>query len=629
MSKNALASAQRLPDEFLSRIFILSEPTFGDFGLPSVLYSWEHFWWINRSILHVCRHWRYIGLNTPELWTTLIWRPGRKEYIHRALKLSRDQPIRVYALAGEGDSGNCEYDILSDLEDDDEDGIGGSPRYLGNPPPECWHGHGHGSKAPTRKYYDPGDFLKDLVPHAHRLRHFHFTIPGVSQSEIEKYFGDLEAPMLDSMTLSTSFQRWGNKKSAGLFFERDYCTLDKLWLSYFATWPSEYIPFLSHLALETIDLDNPITFDAFLNVLNTGINLQVLVLHAASRSNSYDVDHNPVYLRDLKMLVIKADASQTARILEYIALPPQASLIVDGGASFTQPDKVFPFFPDFTSHLHNLDYPDELVIFWECGDYGSLMLRQFYNTNPTFATAARRIEDIPAMLKEFSAFTDLRYVRRLSLYSSYTNAEDRTHAYEVWESFLKSMPNLEAIHLCGYEPTTLLEVLEDAGNYSQSGANADDEPPEHPKLDMLFEEMESHREEVEAAEEAYDKLKEEYKDVVRESAKTYEHLVLKRPTKIHNHMVKETSTLDTKLHGHPAEAVVRHGCRWQDGVAGSHCVFVEASIVRTTSIRDKRITRTPGEDFDTLRDWAQQWATYWQSFLVQPSLLASPLDGDL
>ncbi|CAL1699165.1 unnamed protein product [Somion occarium] len=191
---------QTLPGEVLARIFALAEPKYEDFGVfPGNFEYYRHFAWVEDMSL-ICCHWRNTFVLSPELWTTIIWRPPRKKFIRAALARSGNHPLRVYALSSMEDEGSPEWDVERD-EDEKLDAAASSDLYKMQPrisylirykdwdPPN--------PPVMSRNYYDPEDFFKDIAQHIRRVKTFHLTLPGVQLRMLLKIF-TTAAPQLET-----------------------------------------------------------------------------------------------------------------------------------------------------------------------------------------------------------------------------------------------------------------------------------------------------------------------------------------------------------------------------------------------------------------------------------------------
>ncbi|KAK7682237.1 hypothetical protein QCA50_014824 [Cerrena zonata] len=601
---------QQLPKDALTRVYYFTEPTFDDFGItPANFEYYRHFVWA-QNISLVCRNWRAAFVQSPELWTTIIWRPRRKAYIRAALKRSGKLPIKVYALSGMEDEGSHEYDLSDDFNDEGYGPTGLKISYLNMA--YSWNKPDPPIQASTLgKYYDPLDFYEDVAKHLDRLKSFHLTIPGFRMKSLARYFSK-PAPMLETLTLGTSIRSLDLiPKVVSRLFDGQATSLKHLTLKNYKNWPILFTKNLTHLSLVRLHLEDAAIYHTFLDALYVANKLEVLIVDLSGEHREFKTSPQgraPIQLDSLQTLAINtATPTGTSNLLAHIALPPTACIAL----CLSSNAKLDSFFPNDRIHLRNLPDPFELVLFWEFGDYASPMIKSGRNGLPVFASTAVPIDDLSRYLRDLGSVFDLRQIRRLSSYHK-SHGELRDHKPGDWQRVLKALPNLEAVHLYNYTPFTLLNML--------SGPN------EAPGLEKVRGEFGVLRETIkEAGDEAksLEKTYEEAKEHVRMNRQSYTSLTSISPYIHHQHKLGQTTPLDVTLNGKPAEARITYGCQWKYGSSGNHEMFVETSVVLKTALncRDEEMTMTAREEISILKPWWQKWLLYFGSPFVVPMML--------
>lgn len=613
--------APNLPKDALSRVFSLAEPIFDDFGVTSIDFEYyRHFTWA-QHLSSVCRNWRTAFIESPELWTTIIWRPRRKEYIRAALQRSGKLSIRVYALSGMEDEGSYEYDLGKDDSEDEAFRIENNmPKIAYLNTMYEWDRPDPPIQASTRgKYYDPDDFFEDIGKHLDRVKSFHLTIPGFRMRILYKHFNK-PAPVLETLTLGTSRPSYDDSpKIVPRLFDGQATSLKHLTLKHYEKWPIVFANALTHLSLVHLNLNDLDVYRNFLDTLHVAHKLEVLVVDPSGSHPEFERTPNgraPVRMDNLRNLAIQsATPTGASNLLALIALPPTAciSLCITSGD-----EKLDHFFPKDRTHLRNLPDPYELVLLWEMADYASPMIKSRRNGLPVYASTAVPIDDLSSYLRKLGKIFDLRNIRRLSSYQRLGN-ELRDHRPSVWRKVLQALPNLEAIHLYGYDPSTLLDVLP-----SPNGAS---------EMDNLREEYDALQEMAVNAGAEADEMAERYEEAeenVRKNLQPYTSLTVLSPYLHHIHKLDQTTPLDVMLNGNPAEVRITHGCRWQHETKGDHEAFVEMSVILRSTLAngDGEMTMTAREEISIIKPWWQDWHLYFGTSLVVPSLLSSPYEQD-
>ncbi|KAF8263586.1 hypothetical protein EI94DRAFT_1740599 [Lactarius quietus] len=97
--RNTLTRTCRIPQEILGQIFLHYQRLYGPswvtankMARPSPLHK-TTLWWVP-AVAHVCRHWRTVAFQVPQLWSNIALHLGRT-WALRMLTLSRAVPITI------------------------------------------------------------------------------------------------------------------------------------------------------------------------------------------------------------------------------------------------------------------------------------------------------------------------------------------------------------------------------------------------------------------------------------------------------------------------------------------------------------------------------------------------------
>ncbi|KAK7681462.1 hypothetical protein QCA50_015554 [Cerrena zonata] len=607
---------QRLPQDALTRIFALVEPTFRDFGLTTYDFDYnKHFAWAYTLSL-VCRRWRATLIQSPQFWTTIIWRPFRKPYVRAALERSGTLPIMIYALAGMGQEGTYEWDEDSDSDDDSEDEEESSSNedIISVKCPYLNYNYLPEDSSVRSDYYDPDDFVEDVVKHLHRIRAFHLTIPGFRGKVLAQHLLEKPAPILETLTLGTSVPHLCARRYRIIprLFNGQTPSLRHLTLKHQRGWPILFARDLTHLSLIYVDLNDMDIYTTFLDTLYIATKLEVLTVTIAGGIMSEfwrtSPDRAPVPLGKLRTLAIDMSTPASAsRFLSHLTLPSTTCILVASNCRYD--DNLDGLILSDQMHLSGLADYLEIVLFWEMGDSVSLLIKSCSTMLPLLAGIVVRTDDLSTYLRNVGLVFDLGNVRRLSSYHRFWDTQ-RDHEPDDWQKVLDLFPNLEALHLFNYIPWTMLSTLSSADEViALEGTRGE--------LDTSREMVTSVGADGEAAQRKYEEARSE----VRKNTRSYLTLLPLYPSFNHEHKIGQTTPYDLKLNGNPAEARITYGCQWEHETRGDHEIFIETSVILKTALDDEAMSMTAREEIRIAKLWWKNWRECLEICLFRPSLL--------